>query len=160
MKETIIVKDLKKTFLLSRKQMKIDKTNSNVKVAVDGISFTTYSGEIYGCHAFNNGGAIYLTNNAQLNINGGNIMLNRAVSEGAGVYVNNSKVFLNGGTIKYNTLSSSVGFDTPSKNKTENTNNIDLTVGIIFAVICVVTAVSIVFIVKNKRHKFNKKFKK
>lgn len=48
MKETIIVKDLKKTFLLSRKQMKIDKTTSNVKVAVDGVSFTTYSGEIYG----------------------------------------------------------------------------------------------------------------
>lgn len=48
MKETIIVKDLKKTFLLSRKQMKTDKTTSNVKVAVDGVSFTTYSGEIYG----------------------------------------------------------------------------------------------------------------
>ena len=48
MKETIIVKDLKKIFLLSRKQMKIDKTTSNVKVAVDGVSFTTYSGEIYG----------------------------------------------------------------------------------------------------------------
>ena len=48
MKETIVVKNLQKTFTLSRKQMKIDKTDSNKKVAVDGVSFITYSGEIFG----------------------------------------------------------------------------------------------------------------
>ncbi len=48
MKETIIVSNLKKTFILSRKQMKIDKTTNNKKVAVNDISFKTYEGEIFG----------------------------------------------------------------------------------------------------------------
>ena len=48
MKEKLIVKDLKKTFKLSSKQQKLQKTNTKYKVAVDGLSFTAYEGEIYG----------------------------------------------------------------------------------------------------------------
>lgn len=40
--------NLKKTFTLSRKQRKIDKTAETRKVAVDGLSFSAYRGEIYG----------------------------------------------------------------------------------------------------------------
>lgn len=48
MEKTIIVKNLKKTFIISRKQMKIDRTTINRKIAVKGISFETYAGEIFG----------------------------------------------------------------------------------------------------------------
>lgn len=48
MQETIIIKNLVKTFKLSKKQMKINKSNDPVKVAVDDISFSTYKGEIFG----------------------------------------------------------------------------------------------------------------
>ncbi|MDY0023992.1 MAG: ABC transporter ATP-binding protein [Candidatus Izemoplasmatales bacterium] len=48
MKETIKVINISKTFTLSRKQMKIDNTNNNKKVAVNDLSFTAYEGEIYG----------------------------------------------------------------------------------------------------------------
>lgn len=44
----IIVKDLRKTFVLSKKQMKINKTKNKHKVAVDGLSFEAYPGQIYG----------------------------------------------------------------------------------------------------------------
>lgn len=39
---------LKKTFRISRKQMKIDRTNVSHKIAVDGVSFKCFAGEIYG----------------------------------------------------------------------------------------------------------------
>lgn len=42
------VKNLKKTFSLSKKQRKISKTNEKKKVAVDGLSFFVKKGEIYG----------------------------------------------------------------------------------------------------------------
>lgn len=45
---TLEVKNLKKTFKLSKKQQKIEKTNVRIKVAVDDLSFTAYPGEIYG----------------------------------------------------------------------------------------------------------------
>ncbi len=45
---TLEVKHLKKTFKLSKKQQKIEKTSSKLKVAVDDLSFTAYPGEIYG----------------------------------------------------------------------------------------------------------------
>lgn len=48
MNYTVKVENLKKTFTLSRKQMRIDKTTINKKVAVNDISFMTYSGEIFG----------------------------------------------------------------------------------------------------------------
>lgn len=48
MESSIKVRNLRKTFRLSKKQMKIDKTTSNVKVAVDDISFDAYPGEIFG----------------------------------------------------------------------------------------------------------------
>ena len=42
------VKDMKKTFSLSRKQRAIEKTDETKKVAVNNLSFTAYPGEIYG----------------------------------------------------------------------------------------------------------------
>ena len=48
MEEKIVIKNLRKTFKLSSKQQKIEKTNAKIKVAVDDLSFTAYEGEIYG----------------------------------------------------------------------------------------------------------------
>jgi sodium transport system ATP-binding protein len=48
MQESIIIKNLRKTFQLSKKQMRIDRTKNPLKVAVDNVSFTTYRGEIFG----------------------------------------------------------------------------------------------------------------
>jgi len=42
------VEDIKKTFTLSKKQMKIERTNDKKKVAVDHLSFEARRGEIYG----------------------------------------------------------------------------------------------------------------
>ena len=49
MTEIVLQADnLKKTFTLSRKQQKLDKTTEKKKVAVNGLSFTARKGEIYG----------------------------------------------------------------------------------------------------------------
>lgn len=48
MKTILKVENLNKTFVLSKKQMKIEKTKNKNKVAVDGISFEAYEGEIFG----------------------------------------------------------------------------------------------------------------
>lgn len=54
--DTIIVKNLKKTFKLSKKQMKIDQTNNPLKVAISDVSFATKSGEIFGLLGANGAG--------------------------------------------------------------------------------------------------------
>ena len=48
MKELIKVEGLSKTFKLSSKQQKIEKTNEKVRRAVQNLSFEAYEGEIYG----------------------------------------------------------------------------------------------------------------
>lgn len=48
MNEFLQVQGLRKTFQLSSKQQKIEKTNEKVRVAVDNLSFTAYQGEIFG----------------------------------------------------------------------------------------------------------------
>lgn len=48
MEEILKVENLKKTFTLSRKQQKLERTDLKVKVAVDNLSFTAYRGEIFG----------------------------------------------------------------------------------------------------------------
>lgn len=48
METMLAVSHLKKTFRLSRKQQKIAKTRESTKVAVDDLSFTVASGEVYG----------------------------------------------------------------------------------------------------------------
>jgi len=48
MQEKIRVENISKTFVLSKKQMKIDKSSSKLKVAVNDLSFSAFSGEIYG----------------------------------------------------------------------------------------------------------------
>ncbi len=48
MKEILQVQGLKKTFRLSAKQQKLEKTKEKVRIAVDGLSFTAYEGEIFG----------------------------------------------------------------------------------------------------------------
>lgn len=46
MKTILKVENLKKTFTLSKKQMKIAKTKEKKKIAVNGISFEAYEGKI------------------------------------------------------------------------------------------------------------------
>ena len=48
MKEILQVQGLCKTFKLSAKQQKLEKTKSRTKVAVDDLSFVAYEGEIFG----------------------------------------------------------------------------------------------------------------
>lgn len=48
MEELLKVQGLKKTFKLSAKQQKIEKTKEKVKVAVNDLSFTAYKGEVFG----------------------------------------------------------------------------------------------------------------
>lgn len=48
MEKILDVKGLRKTFKLSAKQQKIEKTNEKVKVAVNDLSFTAYKGEVFG----------------------------------------------------------------------------------------------------------------
>ncbi len=48
MQEILVVDNLTKTFKLSRKQQRIEKTDKPLKVAVDKLSFTAYKGEIFG----------------------------------------------------------------------------------------------------------------
>ena len=48
MKEILQVQGLRKTFKLSSKQQKLEKTKEKVRVAVDDLSFTAYEGEIFG----------------------------------------------------------------------------------------------------------------
>ena len=48
MDEILTASSLCKTFNLSRKQQRIERTNARQKVAVDNLSFTAYRGEIFG----------------------------------------------------------------------------------------------------------------
>lgn len=48
MKEILQVQGLRKTFRLSARQQKLEKTKEKVRVAVDNLSFTAYEGEIFG----------------------------------------------------------------------------------------------------------------
>ena len=48
MSDILQVNGLKKTFRLSSKQQKLEKTHSKIKVAVDHLSFTAHRGEIFG----------------------------------------------------------------------------------------------------------------
>lgn len=48
MEQIISVDNLKKTFTLTKKQQKLEKTNQKVKVAVDGLSFNVHKGEVFG----------------------------------------------------------------------------------------------------------------
>ena len=48
MRELLQVQGLTKTFRLSAKQRKLEKTREKVRTAVDHLSFTAYEGEIFG----------------------------------------------------------------------------------------------------------------
>ncbi len=48
MEEIVRAEGLKKTFTLSKKQQKIERTGETRRVAVNGLSFSAYRGEIYG----------------------------------------------------------------------------------------------------------------
>ena len=56
MEKILEVSGLKKTFKLSAKQQKIEKTNEKVKVAVNDLSFTAYRGEVFGLLGSNGAG--------------------------------------------------------------------------------------------------------
>lgn len=47
-KEMLQVQNLKKTFRLSAKQQKLEKTKEKLRIAVDDVSFVAYRGEIFG----------------------------------------------------------------------------------------------------------------
>jgi sodium transport system ATP-binding protein len=46
--EILSVKEIEKTFILSAKQQKIERTSLKRKVAVNKVSFTAYRGEVFG----------------------------------------------------------------------------------------------------------------
>ena len=48
MKEILTVKNLTKTFKLSKKQQQLRKSSSPVMTAVDNVSFSSYEGEVFG----------------------------------------------------------------------------------------------------------------
>ena len=48
MEEIIKTEGLTKSFKLSAKQRKLEQTDKKVKIAVDGLSFSAYRGEIFG----------------------------------------------------------------------------------------------------------------
>ena len=48
MEPAITVTNLRKTFRLSAKQRKLERTDARTKTAVDGLSFEVRCGEIYG----------------------------------------------------------------------------------------------------------------
>ncbi len=48
MRELLQVNGLRKTFTLSAKQRRLEKTKAKVKVAVEDLSFSAYEGEIFG----------------------------------------------------------------------------------------------------------------
>ncbi len=56
MEKILEVNGLKKTFKLSAKQQKIEKTNEKVKVAVNDLSYTAYRGEVFGLLGSNGAG--------------------------------------------------------------------------------------------------------
>ncbi len=47
-REVLKAESLSKTFKLSKKQQKLQKENTNIKIAVDKLSFSVYEGEIFG----------------------------------------------------------------------------------------------------------------
>lgn len=56
MEELLVVQNLRKTFKLSAKQQKLEKTKDKIKVAVDDISFKAYKGEVFGLLGSNGAG--------------------------------------------------------------------------------------------------------
>ena len=48
MEEILQVRDLCKTFTLSAKQQKLEKTREKKRVAVNHLNFTAYKGEVFG----------------------------------------------------------------------------------------------------------------
>lgn len=54
--DTIIVRNIKKTFMLSAKQMRIDHAKDKYKVAIDDVSLDIKSGEIFGLLGANGAG--------------------------------------------------------------------------------------------------------
>ena len=48
MREILNVRGLTKTFRLSPKQQKLERTKEKVRVAVKDLSFSAYEGEIFG----------------------------------------------------------------------------------------------------------------
>ncbi len=56
MKEILAVEGLVKTFRLSKKQQQIEGSKTNVKTAVDGLSFSLQAGEMFGLLGTNGAG--------------------------------------------------------------------------------------------------------
>ncbi len=48
MEDSVIIKDLRKTFYLSKKQQRLEKTKEKRRIALSGLSFTARRGETFG----------------------------------------------------------------------------------------------------------------
>ena len=101
MESSIKVRNLRKTFKLSKKQMKIDKTTSNLKVAVDNVSFDAYPGEIFGLLGPNGAGktttlrsisTLIAADNGEINILGFDISNDIEVKKRIGFLTNELKL--------------------------------------------------------------------
>ena len=101
MESSIKVRNLRKTFRLSKKQMKIDKTTSNIKVAVDDVSFDAYPGEIFGLLGPNGAGktttlrsisTLIKPDNGEINILGYDIKNDIEVKKRIGFLTNELKL--------------------------------------------------------------------
>ncbi len=77
MSEYLSVKNVSKSFKLSRKQQKIEKDNSKVRIAVNDISFYVNKGEIFGLLGTNGAGKTTMLRmiSSLISVDGGEIII-------------------------------------------------------------------------------------
>lgn len=101
MQATLDVNNIKKTFTLSKKQMKINQQKSNKKVAVNHLSFSAYPGEIYGLLGPNGAGktttlrcisTLILPDEGEITVLGKSIHDGKAVRKRMGFLTNELKL--------------------------------------------------------------------
>ena len=61
MQEVLTINNLVKTFPLSKKQQRIEKTGATTKIAVNNLSFSLQKGEMFGLLGTNGKGIIVPT---------------------------------------------------------------------------------------------------
>ena len=78
MNPILSVENITKTFHLSKKQQKLEQTQTKIKVAVNGLSFQAYQGEIYGLLGPNGAGKTTALRciSTLIKPDSGNIMIN------------------------------------------------------------------------------------
>lgn len=82
MREILKVENVRKTFTLSKKQRKIERSADGIKVALDGLSFSAYEGEIFGLLGPNGAGKTTMLR----------ILATLIQADGGNAYVNGASV--------------------------------------------------------------------